>query len=99
LKDGGERYARMCAPALGIDEDPATGSASAALVGAVASRIDLGKEDLQLSIQQGVAMGRQSKIAPMAHRRGRTVTSISIGGATTFVAAGEIDVPAAMLTT
>src|SRR4029077_5402848 len=32
LKDGGKLYARMCAPALGVEEDPATGSACAALV-------------------------------------------------------------------
>src|ERR1700733_3835898 len=37
LRDGGNLYARMCAPALGVEEDPATGSACAALVGAMAS--------------------------------------------------------------
>ena len=36
LRDGGKLYARMWAPALGVEEDPATGSAGAALVGAMA---------------------------------------------------------------
>jgi PhzF family phenazine biosynthesis protein len=31
LQDGGKLYARMWAPALGVEEDPATGSACAAL--------------------------------------------------------------------
>src|SRR5213082_3416617 len=31
LQDGGELHARMWAPALGVEEDPATGSACAAL--------------------------------------------------------------------
>src|SRR5580700_6045917 len=39
LRDGGNLYARMCAPALGVEEDPATGSACAALVGAMAERL------------------------------------------------------------
>ena len=36
--DGAELYARMCAPKMGIDEDPATGSACAALIGVMADR-------------------------------------------------------------
>ena len=36
LQDGGKLYARMWAPALRVEEDPATGSACAALVGAMA---------------------------------------------------------------
>src|SRR6202034_3885261 len=40
LQDGGKLYARMWAPALGVEEDPATGSACAALVGAMASKTD-----------------------------------------------------------
>ncbi len=40
LWDGGKLYARMWAPALGVEEDPATGSACAALVGAMASKPD-----------------------------------------------------------
>src|SRR5690242_21774659 len=42
LRDGGKLYARMWAPALGIEEDPATGSACAALVGVMASKHDFG---------------------------------------------------------
>lgn len=61
LYDGAELYARMCAPALGIEEDPATGSACAALVGALADGQGFKGSTFKLSILQGVAMGRRSE--------------------------------------
>src|SRR5579863_9275295 len=97
LRDGGNLYARMCAPALGVEEDPATGSACAALVGAMASKHEFGGTAYRLSIQQGVAMGRRSEIEAEAHKSGAVVTSVSVGGATTYIAGGEIDVPASAL--
>jgi trans-2,3-dihydro-3-hydroxyanthranilate isomerase len=97
LRDGGELYARMCAPALGVEEDPATGSACAALVGAMASKPDFGGMAYRLSIQQGVSMGRRSDIEAQAHKRDGVVTSVSVGGATTYIASGEIEVPPSAL--
>ena len=91
--NGGELYARMFAPALGVEEDPATGSASAALVGAMAARDALADGAFTLSILQGVAMGRRSEIAAIARKAKGEVTSISVAGATAFVAEGEIDLP------
>jgi len=93
LQDGGQLYARMWAPALGIEEDPATGSACAALVGAMASKPDFGGTAYRLSIQQGVSIGRRSEIDAEARKSGGVVTSVSVGGATAYVASGEIDVP------
>jgi len=61
LQDGGKLYARMWAPAMGIEEDIATGAACAALVGAMASKPDFGGAAYRLSIQQGVSMGRRSE--------------------------------------
>ena len=97
LRDGGNLYARMCAPALGIEEDPATGSACAALVGAMASKHDFGGTAYRLSIQQGVSMGRRSEIEAEARKSGGVVTSVSVGGATAYIASGEIEVPASAL--
>ncbi len=97
LRNGGELYARMCAPALGIEEDPATGSACAALVGAVASRSEMGGTDYRLSIRQGVSMGRRSEIEAQAGKSAGVVTSVSVGGATAYIASGEIDVPGSAL--
>jgi trans-2,3-dihydro-3-hydroxyanthranilate isomerase len=97
LRDGGKLYARMFAPELGVGEDPATGSACAALVGAMASKPDFAGLAYRLSIQQGVSMGRPSDIAAEARKRDDVVTSLSVGGATTYIASGEIEVPPSAL--
>jgi predicted PhzF superfamily epimerase YddE/YHI9 len=97
LRDGGKLYARMCAPALGVEEDPATGSACAALVGAMASKPDFGGTAYRFSIQQGVSMGRRSDIEAEARKRDDVVTAVSVGGATTYIASGEIEVPPSAL--
>lgn len=97
LKPDGALYARMCAPALGIEEDPATGSACAALVGVAASKPGVGDGPFALAIQQGVAMGRRSDIEAVAMKTGGGIVSVSVGGATTYVASGEIDVPRSAL--
>jgi trans-2,3-dihydro-3-hydroxyanthranilate isomerase len=95
LRDGGRLYARMWAPALGVEEDPATGSACAALVGVMASKHDHDFDGAayRLSIQQGVSMGRRSEIEAEARKSGGIVTSVSVGGATVWIASGEIEVP------
>ncbi|MGB8518747.1 MAG: PhzF family phenazine biosynthesis protein [Candidatus Tumulicola sp.] len=93
LRDGGKLYARMWAPALGVEEDPATGSACAALVGAMASKPEFGGTTYRLSIEQGVAMGRRSEIEAEARKSGSVVTSVSVSGATAYIASGEIGVP------
>ena len=97
LRDGGKLYARMWAPGLGVEEDPATGSAGAALVGAMASRPEFGGTTYRLSIQQGVSMGRRSEIEAEARKRDGVVTSVSVGGATAYIASGEIEVPPSAL--
>src|SRR5882762_9133427 len=97
LRDGGKLYARMWAPALGIEEDSATGAACAGLVGAMASKPDFGGTAYRLSIQQGVSMGRRSEIEAEARKRDGVVTSVSVGGATTYIASGEIEVPSALV--
>jgi len=93
LTDGGHLHARMCAPALGIDEDPATGSASAALVGAWALDHPQADGTVRLAIRQGVAMGRPSDIEAAAHKSGGILTAISITGATAYFASGALQAP------
>src|SRR5439155_14097554 len=93
LRDAGKLYARMWAPALGVEEDPATGSACAALVGAMASKPDFGGMAYRLSIQQGVLMGRRSDIEAEGRKRDGVVSSVSVGGGTTYIAIGVIEIP------
>ena len=38
-------------------------------------------------------MGRRSEIEAEARRSGGVVTSVSVGGATAYIASGEIEVP------
>jgi len=97
LRDGGKLYARMWAPALGIEEDPATGAACAALVGVMASKHNFGGTVYRLSIQQGVSIGRTSEIEAEARKSGSVVTSVSVGGAAAYIASGEIEVPPSAL--
>jgi len=88
-------YVRMFAPELGIEEDPATGSGAVALAGILASRE---KTDgvFQWRIEQGVKMGRPSRIEASAEKRDGRVLRVRIGGATRVVAEGEMEVPTSL---
>ena len=97
LRDGGTLYARMWAPALGVEEDSATGAACAALVGAMASKPDFGVTAYRLSIQQGVLMGRRSAIEAEARKSDDVVTCVRVGGAVAHIASGEIEVPQSVI--
>jgi trans-2,3-dihydro-3-hydroxyanthranilate isomerase len=94
LVDGGEVYARMFAPSIGIDEDPATGSAAAALVGCLAAARD-GAPDAAptLTIRQGFAMGRPSIISASARMQAGRLRQVSVGGRVVQFATGTLEVP------
>ena len=97
LSDGSEIYGRMFAPALGIPEDPATGAAAAAIVGAAASASGQQDGEFRLNIVQGVAMGRPSFLAASARFDGGAPASIDVGGSCVLVAEGAIEVPDQLL--
>ena len=97
LRSGSTLYARMWAPALGIEEDAATGAAGAGLVGAMASKPAFTGATYRLSIQQGVSMGRRSELEVEARKSGNVVISVSVGGAAAFIASGELEVPPSAL--
>ena len=94
--DDAELYARMYAPALGIAEDPATGSAVAALAGAAALRARASAH-VSLNVIQGVAMGRPSRLEGAAFVDGDRVTRVEVGGGCAFVARGTIEIPSHLL--
>jgi trans-2,3-dihydro-3-hydroxyanthranilate isomerase len=66
---------RMFAPLDGIAEDPATGSAAAALAALLA---DLEGAPVTLDIAQGVEMGRPSRIGVTAGPEGVSVTGSAV---------------------
>jgi trans-2,3-dihydro-3-hydroxyanthranilate isomerase len=86
-------YARMFAPALGVEEDSATGSGAVALAGVLAARLRAGSGTFTWRIDQGVAMGRPSRIEASAEKRAGQVVRIKVGGATVITAEGTMNVP------
>ena len=94
LAPGSRLYVRMFAPALGIEEDPATGSGSAALAGCLADRWPGRDGTVTWMIDQGVIMGRPSKIEASAEKRQGQTLKVMIAGSTVLVAEGNIEVPA-----
>lgn len=82
--DGDTTYihARMYAPKFGITEDPATGSAAAALAGS------LDTDATHLVIDQGVELGRPSRLEARITRKDGAVVEVSVSGGAVVVAEG-----------
>lgn len=76
-RDGNKVRARMFAPISGTWEDPATGSANAAMVALVLSRTGL--DSLALEVTQGVEMGRPSRLKVEARRTADGIRSRATG--------------------
>ncbi|MBA4799450.1 MAG: PhzF family phenazine biosynthesis protein [Rhizobiales bacterium] len=81
--------ARMFAPFDNVTEDPATGSASAAL-GAFLTTIETPPDERHLLIEQGVEMGRRSLIRLTIRARKAAFDSVEISGNSVLVSRGEL---------
>ncbi|WP_424933266.1 PhzF family phenazine biosynthesis protein [Amaricoccus macauensis] len=81
---------RVFAPLEGIEEDPATGSAAAALSGLLC---DLGGEPVSLVISQGSEMGRPSQIVAEAARAPDGTSDVTISGPAVHVMTGALFLP------
>jgi trans-2,3-dihydro-3-hydroxyanthranilate isomerase len=83
-------HARMFAPDAGISEDPATGSAVAAFAGAIVT-FDAPVDGAHRHwIEQGVEMGRPSRIRLELELNGGAIEAARIGGAAVRVAEGRL---------
>jgi trans-2,3-dihydro-3-hydroxyanthranilate isomerase len=82
-------HARMFAPAMGIVEDPATGSAVAAFAGVLAADRADGRHDF--AIEQGYEMGRPSVLHLSVTKRGGALESATVGGDAVIVSEGSIE--------
>ena len=82
--------ARMFAPLDNVPEDPATGSASAALGAYLVSLAPQTDMQVRITIEQGVEMGRRSIIALDVKKSGGIVTDVVISGGCVSVMRGEI---------
>jgi trans-2,3-dihydro-3-hydroxyanthranilate isomerase len=83
-------HTRMFAPAMGIVEDPATGSAVAALSGAIHYFDQLIDGHHPFLIEQGVEMGRPSLLHLHLDVSGGEIATARIGGQAVKIAAGEL---------
>lgn len=97
IADGGEGgvdlRARMFAPGAGIEEDPATGGAAAALGGWMGLRAGWGDGLHRVVVHQGVEMGRPSRLEIEVERRDGALLAVRVGGGAVLVMEGTITVP------
>ncbi|MET0867972.1 MAG: PhzF family phenazine biosynthesis protein [Pseudorhodoplanes sp.] len=84
-------HARMFAPKLGIQEDPATGAAAAAFAGVVMEAAHPADGEHRFVIEQGYEMGRPSQIELGMIVEGGALTKATIGGAAIIVSDGHIE--------
>ena len=82
--------ARMFAPLDGVPEDPATGSANCALAGLLAHHDPAPSGQFSLTIDQGVEMGRPSRLETRVEKRDGVVQSTWIAGNSVLVAEGTL---------
>ncbi|MEM8570355.1 MAG: PhzF family phenazine biosynthesis protein [Pseudomonadota bacterium] len=81
---------RVFVPLEGIDEDPATGSACAALAGFLA---DIAQASVAIEITQGADMGRESHIFAEANPPTAAGSEVSVSGAAVLVMSGMLHLP------
>ena len=84
--------ARMFAPLSGVLEDPATGSATCAVVGLLTHLNKQESGEFTYHLAQGVEMGRPSALRGRAEKSNGTVTATWVGGSCVMVSEGFIHV-------
>jgi trans-2,3-dihydro-3-hydroxyanthranilate isomerase len=90
----GERWkTRMFAPAIGVPEDPATGSAAGPLAVHLA-RHGLIAFGQAIEIEQGAEIGRPSLLRACATGVADALQAVEVGGAVVVLARGEFALPA-----
>ena len=79
----------MFVPGLSVPEDPATGSACAALAGYLAARTPRLDGTLRWTVAQGLEMGRASRLELEADKQGGDITAVRVGGSSVVVSEGR----------
>jgi trans-2,3-dihydro-3-hydroxyanthranilate isomerase len=90
--DRGRLRARMFAPLSNTPEDPATGSAAAALGAHLVSLRPEPDLDVELVVEQGIEMGRPSTIHVALKKAGGVVNSVQVGGGCVQVMTGSLTI-------
>jgi trans-2,3-dihydro-3-hydroxyanthranilate isomerase len=87
---GHDVRARMFGPSVNVSEDPATGSACAALGGYLGMRDERRDGMLTWVVEQGYEMGRPSVLHIECDKAGGAVTGVRVGGESVMVCEGQI---------
>lgn len=92
---GGDTHfrARVFVPGFGVPEDPATGSANACLAGYLAARATEKDGSFAWTVDQGIEMGRPSRLHIEADKAGGEITAVRVGGATVMMSEGSMSLP------
>lgn len=89
--DGVDAHVRMFGPDVGVPEDPATGSAAAALGGYLGARAPQGTH--RWILEQGVEMGRPSRLELTIVVEAGAAREIRVGGPSVLMSSGMMRVP------
>lgn len=89
---GSDIRARMFAPGISVPEDPATGSANAALAGYLAARDPRRDGTLRWVVEQGYEMGRPSILEVEADLSNGAVQAVRVGGSSILVCEGTMEI-------
>jgi trans-2,3-dihydro-3-hydroxyanthranilate isomerase len=92
--EGGTAHyrARMYAPGVNVPEDPATGSAAVTFAGFLAARSRTRNGTLAWTIDQGVEMGRPSRLEIEADKIDGATTALRVGGEAVLVSEGTMQI-------
>ena len=85
--------ARVFVPGQGIIEDPATGSAVAALGGYLAAREGAASGNFSYVVEQGFEIKRPSILELEVDKAEGEVTAVRVGGSAVMVSEGMMEVP------
>ena len=92
--EGVDFHVRMFAPDAGVPEDPATGSAAAALGAYLGSRVPAGTHSW--TVEQGLEMSRPSRLLLSIDGDGEQARSIRVGGSSVVMSRGSMPAPPAV---
>ncbi len=90
IRADSDYHVRMFAPAMGIAEDPATGSAAAAFAAQLMEHENPGEGSHTIIIEQGIEMGRPSHIELTMEVSDGQLVAAGIGGAAVIVSEGKL---------
>ncbi|HSH75480.1 MAG TPA: PhzF family phenazine biosynthesis protein [Longimicrobiales bacterium] len=91
--EGVDLHVRMFAPGAGVAEDPATGSAAAALAGYLSAADGRPDGSLSWTLEQGLEVGRPSLLYAEADRTGGRTVAVRVGGHAVAVTRGAMVIP------